>query len=82
MMSQVKQSLYETLEQLDDEQARLILAFATNLQKQGKRSLTLERLAQGPTFQVPAQDPPVFPVVEPVQGDGIPASRLLIEDRR
>ncbi len=73
MLSQVKQSLYETLERLDDEQVRLILAFATSLQEQSKKSLTLERLAQ---------DPPVFPVVEPIQGDGIPASRLLIEDRR
>lgn len=82
MMSQVKQSLYETLDRLDDEQARLILAFATNLQKQGKRSRTLERLAQDPAFQVPAQDPPVFPVVEPIQSDGVPASKLLIEDRR
>jgi len=82
MLSQVKQSLYETLERLDDEQVRLILAFATSLQEQSKKSLTLERLAQDPAFKVPTQDPPVFPVVEPIQGDGISASRLLIEDRR
>jgi len=82
MMSPVKQLLYETLERLDDDKARLLLALAKSLEQRDSTSSLLKRLARHPGIQVPDDETFAFPAVEPIQGDGIPASRLLIEDRR
>jgi hypothetical protein len=48
----------------------------------GDKSSLLKRLARHPAIRVPDDETFAFPSVEPIQGDGIPASRLLIEDRR
>jgi len=82
MMSQVKQSLYETLDRLDDDKARLLLALAKSLEQRHNTSSLLKRLARHPAIRVPDDETFAFPSVEPAQGDGIPASRLLIEDRQ
>ena len=82
MTSPVKQSLYETLERLDDDKMRLLLALAKSMEQQDNKSALLKRLARHPAIQVPDDTTFAFSPVEPVQGDGIPASRLLIEDRQ
>jgi hypothetical protein len=82
MISQVKQSLYETLERLDDDKARLLLVCAKSLEQQDDKSALLKRLTRHPAIRVPDDETFAFPAVEPIQGGGIPASRLLIEDRR
>jgi hypothetical protein len=82
MMSSIKQSLYETLERLDDDQARLLLALAKSLEQQDSTSSLLRRLARHPAIKVPDDETFAFPAVEPIEGNGIPASKLLIEDRR
>lgn len=81
-MSSVKESLHDTIEDLSDEEARQVLEYLQRLQKKGKGSLTLKRLLKDPTFRIPSEGTGPFQVVEPIQGKGIVASRLLIGDRR
>jgi hypothetical protein len=82
VMSSAKESLHNVIDLLSDEEVRQTLAFIQRLQEKKKPSQTLSRLASDPAFQVPAQDLGGFPKVEALQGKGIPASRLLVEDRR
>ncbi len=81
-MSSVKESLHSTIELLNDEEARQLLDFAQRLRRRDSSSLTLKRLADDPAFEVPSEASGVFRVVEPIQGKGIAASRLLVEERR
>lgn len=81
-MSLVKQSLYETLERLDDDKIRLLLALAKDLERRDHKVELLKRLARHPAVQVPEDETFAFSPVEPIQGEGLPASQLLIEERR
>lgn len=81
-MSSAKESLHNTIELLNDEEARQILEFVQRIRKKSDVSLTLERLASDPTFKIPSEGVGVFRVIKPIRGKGIPASRLLMEDRR
>lgn len=81
-MSMIKESLHHTVEQLNDEEAQQVLAFARQLKKEGEISPTLKRLASDPAFEVPSEEGGVFRRIQPIQGKGIPASELLVEDRR
>ena len=81
-MTSVKQSLYETIEELNEEEALQILEFIRRFQRKKRASQTLERLVDDPAFQVPSEVKKGFLPVEPVQGKGIPASQLLVEERR
>jgi hypothetical protein len=81
-MDSVKESLHNTIELLNDEEARQLLEFARRLQKKNGISLTLRRLASDPAFRIPLEESGAFRVVEPVQGKGVAASRLLVEYRR
>jgi hypothetical protein len=82
MMGSVKESLRTTIESLSDEQARQVLEYAERLRKPSGTSLTLTRLAGGPAFKISLERPGPFPVIEPIQGRGADASKLLVEDRR
>jgi hypothetical protein len=79
-MNSIKELLHSTIEQLSDEEARQILELAEDLKKSNV-SLTLRRLAIDPAFKVPSEVVEVFRAVEPIQGKGIAASRLLVKDR-
>jgi hypothetical protein len=81
-MSTVKESLYNSIERLSDEEALQTLEFIQRLRQNKKHSKTLKRLASDPVFSVPPEDLGGFRSVEPLPGKGIPASRLLVEDRR
>lgn len=81
-MAAIKKSLRNTIDALSDEEARKVLTFARQFQKQNGSAKTLRRLANDPTFRVPSQRKENFRPIEPVKGKGIPASRLLVEDRR
>ena len=81
-MDSIKESLHNTIELLSDEEARQLLGFVQRLQKENGVSLTLRRLASDPAFKIPSEGSGTFRVVEPIQGKGIAASRLLVEDRR
>ena len=79
-MNSTKELLYNTIEILDDKDINTVFEFAKNLKKE-KGSLALKRLADNPAFHIP-QILGNFPEVEPIHGEGIPASELLVEDRR
>ena len=81
-MSSAKESLHNAIDLLSDEEARQTLAFIQRLQRKKDPSQTLSRLASDPAFQVPSKELGGFHKVEAVHGKGIPASRLLVEDRR
>ena len=80
-MRPIKESLRSTIELLGDEEARQTLAFAQRLRKRNVTSLTLKRLARDPAFNMPCKRP-TFRAVEPIKGKGLPASDLLVEERR
>jgi len=80
-MNSLKELLHNTIEYLNDKEVGEVLEFAQNLKKKNAVSLTLKRLASNPTFHVP-QVLGDFSQVEPIHGEGIPASELLVEDRR
>lgn len=77
-----KEMLYETIKDLDEEQARQVLSMALRVKKQETKNPTWERLSKVPGIKLPARFPRRFRDFQPVKGWGIPASQLLIEDRR
>jgi hypothetical protein len=81
-MKWVKESLRNTIEVLSDEEACQILEFIRRLRTTSDVSPTLRRLAIDPAFEVPSEGFRDFSVVEPIQGKGVPASKLLVENRR
>lgn len=82
VLSSVKESLHNTIELLTDEEAHQILEFIQNMQRRNGASPTLRRLVSDPAFEVPLEGPGTFRVVVPIQGQGVAASRLLVEERR
>ena len=81
-MHSIKASLQQMIAQMSDEEARQMLEFAHRLRQRCEVSLTLKRLATDPVFKVPGSGVGGFHVVEPIHGQGIAASRLLVDDRR
>jgi hypothetical protein len=81
-MDAVKALLRQMIEQMSDTEARQLLEFAQHLQHRRDDSLTLKRLATDLAFKVPGKGVRAFRIVEPIQGKGIPASKLLVDNRR
>jgi hypothetical protein len=81
-MNSVKALLQQMIERMSDAEAHQLLEFAQHLQHGRDEPLTLKRLATDPAFKVPGHGVGAFRVVEPVQGKGIAASKLLVDDRR
>jgi hypothetical protein len=81
-MDSVKELLRHMIERMSDAEARQLLEFAQHLRHRGDDSLTLKRLAADPAFIVPENEVGAFRVMKPVQGQGIAASKLLVDDRR
>lgn len=80
MNSSVKESLQNTIAQLSESECQQVLEFVQYLQ-QGIPS-TLKHLISDPTFHIPSKGFGAFQFLEPLQGEGIAASKLLVEDRR
>lgn len=88
-MASVKEILVQEVEQLSDEDARQVLELVRTKKTTaaGQRpKLTREELirrAMGrPGIHVPDPDAPPFEKVEPIETRGVPASQMLIADRR
>jgi hypothetical protein len=81
-MNVVKELLRQMIEQMNDADARQLLELAQHLQHRCEASLTLKRLATDPAFKAPGNGDRAFRIVEPIQGKGIPASKLLVDNRR
>lgn len=77
----VKEMLYETIQGLNDEQVQAILEMAQRM-RQKNASATWMRLARNPAFKLPKDGFKRLPRIKPVEGTGILASQLLIQDRR
>jgi hypothetical protein len=81
-MKSAKEALHQTVEMLSDEEAGQVLELAQRMRRGKPDSQTLRQLARDPAFHVPRKGASTFRVVKPVEGEGIPASRLLGQDRR
>ncbi len=81
-MSSVKASLRTTIESLSEQEARQIMEIVRALKSKKEASLTLKRLAVDSAFKISSKQSKPFRAIQPIQGKGIPASKLLIEDRR
>lgn len=79
-MSAVKESLRETIELLSEEEALQTLEFAQRL-RDSSISDSFRRLASDPTFKIPTRGVSKRRG-NPMEGKGIPASQLLVEERR
>lgn len=89
-MTSVRELLVREVERLSEEEARDVLELLKRRQTTGigpeTRELTREdlikRLAGRPGIRVPDPEAPPFEKLEPIPTRGIPASQLLIADRR
>jgi len=81
-MSAVRESLIESVRELTDDEARQTLAFVQALRRRTELAELHRRLAGKPGYRLPSPAHPGFPPVEPAPTTGIPASQLLVRDRR
>lgn len=81
-MNAVRHMLEESLQQLDQQQTQEVLAFVRQLRAGSGRERVFERLKASSAIEVPLSSDATFPRVEPIVGTGVPASDLLIQDRR
>ena len=81
-MSSIKQSLYKTIELLSEKEARQIMKLIRLLRKNKAVSRTWQRLAIDTAFSIPAKKSKAHRIVKPIRGKGVPASSLLVENRR
>ena len=80
-MQSVKEVLRNAIEELTEEQARQVLYVVHHLQSQNGAASALARLAGHPALTIPPNGFAKFQRVEPIRAPGVPASKLLIEDR-
>lgn len=89
-MASVRELLVREIERLSEEDAREVLDLLKRKQATGiglqmpklTREDLIERLAGRPGFHVPDPTAPPFEKLERIATRGIPASELLIADRR
>ena len=81
-MSPTKESLLQAVEGLSEDEARRTLAYVQSLRATEERARVRARLAGRPAIRVPSDDSGGFRDFAPIQCKGIPASELLIRDRR
>ena len=79
-MSAIKESLYQTIDQLNEGELLQVLEFAHKINKASEISQIKTSLANDPDIKVPADNS--FRKVEPVCGKGVSASELLLRDRK
>lgn len=81
-MSAIRESLIESVGELTDEEARQTLEFVQALRRRTDLAELHRRLAGKPGYRLPSPQRPAFPPVEPAQTTGLPASQLVVRDRR
>ena len=89
-MTPVKEILAQEVARLSDEDAQEILELVWTKKKGAiaperpklTREELIKRAAGHPGIHVPDPDAPPFEKVEPIETRGIPASQMLIADRR
>ena len=85
-MATAKEDLRDKVDRLSEEEARKVLDLIAARERAADGKLTRDairaRLAGDPGFRVPPQDAQPFRRVQPIHCPGVPASELLIADRR
>ena len=89
-MATAKESLRRKVDQLSEDQAQAVLGLiasgvpelAADTNPKVNREVVRARLAGRPAFRVPPVDAPPFRRRKRLQCGGVPASALLIADRR
>lgn len=79
-MGSIQEDLRTSIETLSEAEAARAMEFIRRLH--GGRESALDLLVRDPDIRIPPVEAGGFPPVEPIRGEGMPASRLLIEDRR
>ena len=79
-MSAIKESLYQTIDQLNEGELLQVLEFAHKINKASEISQIKTSLSNDPAIKVPADNS--FKKVKPMCGRGISASELLVRDRK
>lgn len=81
-MSPAKESLLQTIEALSDEEASQAIELIRQLKTESDMDYLYRVLGNNPAFRLPARDNPKLDPVQPAETTGIPASKLLLRDRR
>jgi hypothetical protein len=81
-MPSLRERLRDAIDRLTDEQVCRILYLIESGEEAQQSVQTLERLSTDPGFSVPLLGLRTFHVVQPVASKGLPASKMLVEDRR
>ena len=81
-MSPTKEALLETIEALSDAEAQRAIELIRRLKQKSDLDLLCDVLGNNPTFRLPSRDNPTLEPVEPAETTGLPASKLLVRDRR
>jgi len=81
-MSSAREALRETVECLSETEAAKALEYIQRLRGRALDRELGNLLAGDPAIHVPDEPFAALPLIEPVQGVGIPASQLLVRDRR
>ena len=79
-MSAIKESLYQTIDQLNEGELLQVLEFVHKINKASEMSQIKTSLANDSAIKFPADNN--FRKVKPVCGKGISASELLLKDRK
>lgn len=81
-MSSTRESLVASVRALTEEEARQALEFVQALRRRTELAELHRRLGGKPGYRLPSPQHTGFPPVEPAPTTGMPASELLIRDRR
>ena len=81
-MSPIKQTLLHAVKDLSEDEAQKAMAYIEALRRNAELARLHERLGGRPDISLPAPQVGGFPDVEPIRGKGVPASELLVRDRR
>ena len=81
-MSSAKDMLRQAIEALTEDQARQVLGFIHGFRRKSDLERIRKAVGNDPAIELPAHEPPEHQPFDPVKGTGIPASKLLVNDRR
>ena len=82
METSVKDILREEIDRLTDDEAREMLEYTKKIRANNEKAEIVKCLSNDPAIKIPADIYKPFSKVEAVKGKGIPASELLIRERR
>lgn len=70
------------LDRMSDDELTELLALAQRIEQRRTAPPLLERLAADPSFRIPQPEHRTFARFTPIDATGLPASEILVRDRR